>query len=303
MVFIDEKRLNQVFSTYSELQNIICQKLAKADGKETFKSDRWEKDIGFGVTNVLVNGERIEKAAVNLSKVGGKVSEAMKKAVLTEADEFRATGISSIIHPVNPYVPIIHMNVRYFVMNDGIEWFGGGIDLTPHYIDKKEAIKFHQQLKKVCDKYDQDYYSEFRDWADRYFFLAHRNENRGVGGIFFDKISPVSDEHYKSILNFTKDLANLYPELYSGILKEKSERPFSEREKVWQNYRRGRYVEFNLIYDRGTRFGLESGGNIESILLSMPPDAKWIYNFEPEAGSQEEFTIKLLKKKTKWICS
>jgi len=292
----------QVAKTYRTLQQQICNRLETADGKAAFLTDSWEKDIGYGHTMVLSDGDVIEKAAVNFSAVGGPVTETMRKAlVINDGQSYFASGISSIIHPKNPYVPIIHMNVRYFRLSSGKSWFGGGIDLTPHYVDKPEAAWFHRELKIICDRYDATYYPEFKLWADNYFYLPHREETRGVGGIFFDHQPAAGEAVFKKLFAFTSDLADAYPRIYIELMNRNRHHLFSDNEKKWQYLRRGRYVEFNLLYDRGTKFGLESKGRIESIFLSMPPTASWNYDFHPEEGSKEAETQALLKKGVDWI--
>ena len=295
-------RQERVTPIYRKLQQQICAELEKADGKAVFQPDDWEKKIGFGHTMVLTDGDAIEKAAVNFSSVGGPVTLSMREALRIGdgQEEYFACGISSIIHPQNPNVPIIHMNVRYFELSSGKSWFGGGIDLTPHYIDIQEAAWFHGELKTICEQYDPECYSEFKNWADDYFYLPHRDETRGVGGIFFDHRDSGDDNNFERILAFTEELAQAYPRIYSGLIAKNRSKPFTEKEKQWQYLRRGRYVEFNLLYDRGTKFGLESDGRVESIFLSMPPFASWAYNFEPEKGSREAETLSLLKKGTDW---
>ena len=290
-----------IAKTYRSLQQQICKQLETADGKAAFTTDHWEKEIGEGDTMVLQDGDAIEKAAVNFSAVSGTVSDTMRKALhIEEGDSYFATGISSIIHPKNPHAPITHMNVRYFQLGSGKAWFGGGIDLTPHYVNKKEAAWFHRELKKVCDRFDENYYPNYKKWADDYFFLPHRDETRGIGGIFFDH-QDGSDEKFAQLLAFTGALAEAYPSIYTELLNKNRNRLFSEKEKQWQHLRRGRYVEFNLLYDRGTKFGLESGGRVESIFLSMPPVASWAYHFNPEKNSPEEETQRLLKKDIDWL--
>ena len=294
-------RQDRVATDYRSLQQAICHSLERADGGAFFETDHWTKDIGSGFTMVFQNGKAIEKAAVNFSAVSGSVSENMCKALNTEeGQEYFASGVSSIIHPLNPHAPIAHMNVRYFQLSSGISWFGGGIDLTPHYVDKKEAAWFHQELKSVCDRFNAGYYPNFKKWADDYFYLKHRDETRGVGGIFFDHQHVADDLAFEQLFAFTKDLAQAYPRIYIQLLNANSDKAFTEAEKRWQYLRRGRYVEFNLLYDRGTKFGLESNGRTESIFLSMPPMASWAYDYQPQAGSREEETLNLLKKDIGW---
>ena len=295
-------RKKQVAATYRALQKNICKQLETADGRSAFKTDHWEKEIGYGHTMVFQHGNAIEKAAVNFSAVGGPVTETMRKALkIEEGQAYFASGISSIIHPYNPFVPITHMNVRYFELSSGESWFGGGIDLTPHYVDTQEAVWFHKQLKDICDRFNIDYYPEFKTWADDYFYLPHRNETRGVGGIFFDHQAASSDESFEQLFAFTQELAEAYPNIYIELLNKSRSRKFTDAEKSWQNMRRGRYVEFNLLYDRGTKFGMESNGRTESIFLSMPPLATWEYNYQAKEGVREEETLSLLKKNIDWI--
>ncbi|MGV8139543.1 MAG: oxygen-dependent coproporphyrinogen oxidase [Mangrovibacterium sp.] len=294
-------RRDLLSEVYRELQSEICSRLEKADGKSVFVNDNWRSEIGYGHTMVLQWGDAIEKAAVNFSAVSGPVSDAMRRALKTnEGEDYFACGISSIIHPENPFAPIIHMNVRYFELSSELSWFGGGIDLTPHYIDPKEAAWFHSELKQICDHYGPGYYEKFRQWADDYFFLPHRNETRGVGGVFFDHQNASAVTDFERLFGLTRKLAEAYPAIYIYLLNKNRHRPYTETEKNWQYLRRGRYVEFNLLYDRGTKFGLESGGRTESIFLSMPPMAGWTYDFKAEEGSPEVRTLGLLKKNIDW---
>jgi coproporphyrinogen III oxidase len=295
------KEIAKIADSYKEIQIEICKVLETADGKEKFAFHPWENEIGSGITCVLQKGEIIEKGAVNFSFVKGAFTKQMEQLLGEKADSYAATGISSILHPVNPWMPIIHMNVRYFTLNNGISWFGGGIDLTPHIIIPEDAVHFHRTLKEICDLFNPDFYPEYKRWADDYYFLPHRNETRGVGGIFFDRLKPGQKNSFETLFEFTRQLAKNYPVIYSGLMNKYGKKQFTEREKSWQNLRRGRYVEFNLIHDRGTKFGLESNGNTESILLSLPANASWEYNYNPEAGSFEEKTLHLLKKEMDWI--
>lgn len=295
------KEIVKIAETYKELQSGICRILESADGEKMFDTHPWQKEIGSGITCVLQKGKIIEKGAVNFSFVSGLFSSQMEKLLGEKAEKYAATGISSILHPVNPWMPVIHMNVRYFALNNGVSWFGGGIDLTPHIILPEDAVYFHKTLKEICDKYDISFYPDFKKWADDYYFLPHRNETRGVGGIFFDRMKPGKRFGFETLFGFTCALAEAYPRIYSGFMNKYGNKPFTEREKKWQNLRRGRYVEFNLIHDRGTKFGLESDGNTESILLSLPANASWEYDYVPEPGGFEEATLKQLKKEIDWL--
>ncbi|NBC81866.1 MAG: oxygen-dependent coproporphyrinogen oxidase [Bacteroidetes bacterium] len=294
-------KADEIADQYRSIQSHICSVLEHADGRGTFGIHPWEKDIGGGVTCVMREGSIIEKAGVNFSYVKGPYGEKMEEILGESADYYAATGISSIIHPISPMIPIIHMNVRYFALDNGISWFGGGIDLTPHYIDLGEARRFHQHLKQVCDAYHPGFYPEYKVWADNYFYIPHRNETRGVGGIFFDRLKPGDQIGFEDLLSFTKQLARFYPDIYREIMHNKKDCTYGEKEKMWQKIRRGRYVEFNLVYDRGTKFGLESGGNTESILISLPAEAAWEYHFEVADGSEESKTLQFLKKGIDWL--
>lgn len=290
---------------FKELQTSICSQLAETDGKGKFISDVWERPGGGGGTSsVIANGSIIEKGGVNFSAVWGKTPEATLKSLNISADQssdFFATGVSIVMHPFNPMVPIIHMNVRYFEMSDGTWWFGGGIDLTPHYVKEEDAKYFHGKLRDVCNLHHPSYYIEFKKWADDYFFIKHRNETRGVGGIFFDHLKDDNDFTKESRFNFVKDVGSSFAPLYTYLMKKNHALPFSENEKQWQYLRRGRYVEFNLVWDRGTKFGLETDGRTESILMSLPPQANWVYNFQPEEKSAEAKTLSVLKKGIDWV--
>jgi len=292
---------NRIAGIYQNLQEKMCAILEEADGKAKFSHDTWTKDIGSGMTRVMQDGQIIEKAGLNFSHVSGPFTPKMKGILGEEANTYHATGISSILHAYNPFLPTIHMNVRYFALDNGVEWFGGGIDLTPSYIDTEQARWFHTQIKEVCDKYDKTYYTHFKQWADDYFYIEHRNETRGVGGIFFDRQKPTDAESLEQWIAFTSELAELYPLIYSRLMKENGDKPFTQEHKEWQKLRRGRYVEFNLVYDRGTKFGLETGGNTESILVSLPAEVSWAYKNQPKIGSEEEKTLHMLKKGIDWI--
>lgn len=296
---------DEITDWFKTLQINICKQVERTDGKGKFFSDRWERPGGGGGTsNVITNGKILEKGGVNFSAVWGKTPEATLKLLQVPTEEnpdFFATGVSIVMHPVNPMVPIIHMNVRYFEMSNGIWWFGGGIDLTPHYVDEDDARYFHQILKTVCDAHESAYYPYFKKWADDYFFIKHRNETRGVGGIFFDYLKDDKGFTKQSRFDFVKSVGESFAPVYSYFMTKNHLLPFTEKEKQWQYLRRGRYVEFNLVWDRGTKFGLETDGRTESILMSLPPQANWVYDFQPESNSAEEKTLSLLKKNIDWI--
>ena len=290
------------------LQDNICKGLENADGTGQFEEDAWQRPGGGGGrSRVLSEGAVIEKGGVGYSAVYGEATEATLRSLnLTEQNggpppTFYATGVSIVLHPRNPMVPIIHMNVRYFELSTGQNWFGGGIDLTPHYVVEGDAQWFHQYLKTTCDRHDPTYYPTFKPWADDYFYIPHRQETRGIGGIFFDYLKPTDAAHKRSLFAFVQDVGNAFVPIYTHFMDQNRELPFGEREKEWQLLRRGRYVEFNLVWDRGTKFGLETNGRTESILMSMPPQANWMYNRPPEPGSREEETQQLLRKGVAWV--
>lgn len=296
------KSKEEIASIYKNLQDHICNRLEEFDGKGKFKEDLWErKDGGGGRTRVFKEGKIIEKGGVAFSAVFGPTPDKILKKLKLEKANFFATGVSIVLHPVNPMVPIIHMNIRYFEMDNGVHWFGGGIDLTPHYLDLKDAHYFHLKVKEVCDKYDEDYYPKFKKWADDYFFIRHRNETRGIGGIFYDQLTAKTDQHFEEILQFSLSIGNFFPEVYGYFMQKNHLKEFGEKEKSWQNLRRGRYVEFNLVWDAGTKFGLDTNGRTESILMSMPPIAEWEYMHEIKEGSKESFTQENLKKGINWL--
>jgi len=291
---------SDIAKTFKALQNSICQSIEKEDTAR-FKEDLWDRAAGGGgCSRVISDGNTFEKGGVLFSEVHGKTPDKVLQALNLPPTDFYATGISLIIHPVNPWVPIVHMNLRYFEMTEGSRWFGGGIDLTPHYVNKEDAQFFHAKIKEVCNQHNKLYYKEFKTWADNYFYNRHRKETRGVGGIFFDKLSG-NDAEMEAIFAFIKAIGNLFSPLYLELVKRNKQREYGEKERAWQLLRRGRYVEFNLLYDKGTKFGLDTGGRIESILASMPPLATWEYNFLPEPGSEEEKTLEILKIPVEWL--
>jgi coproporphyrinogen III oxidase len=286
----------EIAARFRELQLHICQALEQLDGQAAFTEDTWEReDGGGGHTRTLQGGYILEKAGVAFSAVHGPVTEAMKKQLGHEGEAFFATGVSIVLHPRHPRHPIMHMNVRYFELEDQAYWFGGGIDLTPHFVDLDLAKKFHHSLKQLSDQYNPDFYPKFKDWADHYFFLPHRGESRGVGGIFFDQLNESCGLSKAQIFNYCQDLGRLFPVVYTDQVKGVSTSAPTEAELQWQALRRGRYVEFNLLHDRGTKFGIYSGGRTESILMSMPPMANWVYNQEPSPDSEEQKTLSFLR--------
>ena len=275
---------------FREIQGSICSALSAETGQE-FREDNWdyESGEGGGITRIFT-GDVIEKGGVNYSALNGKLSDKIaSKLKGGDAREFYAAGVSLVIHPQNPFVPTVHMNIRY-LERGGNQWFGGGIDLTPYYPYKPDIITFHKQLKAVCDKHDPAYYPEFKKKCDEYFFIKHRNEARGVGGIFFDYLSNDLEKTFQ----FVQDVGNVFNSLYIPFLSSYKKKTYSEKQKEFQQIRRGRYVEFNLVYDRGTLFGLETQGRIESILMSLPPQVRWNYNHQNMAESPEAELSKFL---------
>lgn len=292
-----------VAETYKTIQDEICQGLEKLDGRSQFQEELWSREGGGGGrTRIIQNGDLIEKGGVNFSAVHGSLPDVVKKSLGVTEDQFFATGVSIVLHPHNPFVPIIHMNIRYFELNDQVRWFGGGIDLTPHYINRDEARYFHNQLKSVCDKYSPKFYPDFKEWADHYFFNQHRQETRGIGGIFYDRLNPdKTNLSWDQLFDFSCDVGRIFVPIYAQLVQSNRHKSYSDFEKSWQYLRRGRYVEFNLVYDAGTRFGLETNGRVESILMSLPPQANWAYDYKAKPGSEEENTLKLLKKDISWL--
>ena len=274
-----------------DLQDKICSALQNEDGKEKFIEDSWQRDEGGGGrSRVMENGAVIEKGGVNFSHVFGNKMPASATAHRPElaGRSFEAMGVSLVIHPHNPYAPTSHANVRFFIAEkEGaapVWWFGGGYDLTPYYGNQDDCKHWHQTAKNACDPLGQHIYPEFKKWCDDYFYLKHRNEARGVGGLFFDDYNAESFDHSFALMRAVGDS---YIKAYQPILTARKNTTYGERERDFQLYRRGRYVEFNLVYDRGTLFGLQTGGRTESILMSLPPLVKWQYNWQPEAGSAE----------------
>ncbi|MDD5393597.1 MAG: oxygen-dependent coproporphyrinogen oxidase [Thiothrix sp.] len=273
------------------LQDDICNQLAAEDGGASFVEDAWERSGGGGGrTRVISNGAVFEQGGVNFSHVFGEQLPASATAQRPElaGRSFQAMGVSLVIHPHNPMVPTSHANVRFFIAEkDGEEpvwWFGGGFDLTPYYGFEEDCVGWHRTAKTACDPFGEDVYARYKHWCDEYFFLKHRNEPRGVGGLFFDDLNAWG---FEKTFAFMRSVGDTYVNAYRPIVNKRKNLPFTEAQRDFQLYRRGRYVEFNLVYDRGTLFGLQSGGRTESILMSLPPLVKWRYNWQPEAGSAE----------------
>ena len=282
---------NIVYEYFNNLQTNIIETLQIVDGKN-FINDSWQRKEGGGGTSCLLeNGNVFERAGVGFSHVlGEKLPRSASVAHPEAADrKWEAMGLSLVLHPKNPYAPTVHMNVRFFIAKkedlEDIWWFGGGMDLTPYYGFDEDAIHFHQTLKTMLDLYDKKLYSEFKKNCDEYFYLKHRNEPRGIGGIFYDDFNQLG---FDKSFNLNKSVGDVFLNAYLPILQRRKDIPYTEKERDFQLYRRGRYVEFNLIFDRGTLFGLQSNGRTESILISMPPMVQWKYDWKPESGSKEE---------------
>jgi coproporphyrinogen III oxidase len=273
------------------LQDSICKEVEISDGKEKFVEDDWQRPAGGGGrTRVLNNGAVFEQAGVNFSEVSGDNLPPSATANRPElaGRSFQAMGVSLVIHPHNPYVPTSHANVRFFIAEkageEPIWWFGGGYDLTPYYTFDEDVIHWHQIAKNACDPFGEKVYDDYKKWCDEYFFLKHRNEPRGVGGLFFDDLN---EPDFEQCFGLLRSVGDSYTTAYLPIVKRRKDLSYTEQQRDFQLYRRGRYVEFNLVYDRGTLFGLQSGGRTESILMSLPPLVKWRYNWQPEPGSAE----------------
>lgn len=287
------------------LQDQICLALENEESDARFFEDVWERaEGGGGRTRVLENGQVFEQAGVNFSYVRGinlPASATAKRPELVDR-QFHAMGVSLVIHPKNPYVPTTHANVRFLIAekpgSDSIWWFGGGFDLTPYYPFKDDVIHWHSSAQSACLPFGDEVYSTFKKWCDDYFYLPHRHETRGVGGLFFDDLN---EWGFETCFNFMQSVGNQFVEAYLPIVQKRKNTPYSERERDFQLYRRGRYVEFNLVYDRGTLFGLQSNGRTESILMSMPPLARWRYNWAPEPGSPEASLYEDYLKPQNWL--
>jgi Coproporphyrinogen III oxidase len=286
----EKSRRERVTEMVRQAQNAICSAFEEIDGAKTFESFTWERPGGGGGTaRVMTDGAVFERAGVNVSAVeGSEVPPSIwQNRPQTKGHPYFATGISMVVHPRNPYVPAFHANYRYFEAGDDW-WFGGGADMTPCYGFEEDARHFHKTLKTFCDAFDPSYYPRFKETCDSYFFIKHRNEMRGVSGIFFDNLHLDGEDGWEKGFAFAQAGANAILPSYMPIVERRKDTPYGERERSWQLYRRGRYVEFNLVYDRGTVFGLQTNGNIEAILMSLPPLVRWEFNYKPEPGSREE---------------
>jgi coproporphyrinogen III oxidase len=289
------------------LQDSICLELEQEDGKARFTKDVWERAAGGGgLTRVISHGTLFEKAGVNVSVVYGTVKDMMRNQLKIEGDQWFACGISIVIHPLNPYIPTVHANWRYFELYDDKDqvidrWFGGGADLTPYYLFEEDAMHFHQTLKNAIDPFGTDLYPRYKKYCDEYFCNGHRNnETRGIGGVFYDQLRPIDPEDAEKLFRFQQANGNAFLQAYLPIVRKRKNTAFGTRETSWQEIRRGRYVEFNLIHDKGTIFGLKTNGRTESILMSLPPRARWEYDYRPEPGTEEDKLLQICMSPKAW---
>lgn len=297
--------IDAVKSYLLDLQDRICKALEQADGSARFEEDAWDREAGGGGrTRVIANGAVIEKGGVNFSHVFGNKLPASATAHRPElaGRDFQAMGVSLVIHPHNPYIPTSHANVRFFIAEkegeDPVWWFGGGFDLTPYYGNEDDCRAWHQSAKDACDPFGDDIYPRFKTWCDEYFHLKHRDEPRGVGGLFFDDLNELGFDQSFALM---RSIGDSYAPAYCPIIEKRKDHPYGERQRDFQLHRRGRYVEFNLVYDRGTLFGLQSGGRTESILMSLPPEVRWGYDWKPEPGSEEAELYDIYLKPRNWL--
>lgn len=283
---------------FATLQDRICDGLAQVE-PTAFREDNWQHaQEGGGRTRVLCEGKLFEKAGVNYASVAGRFSEEFASQIPGDGLEFQATGVSLVLHPWNPHVPTVHANFRFLTRGRNKMWFGGGADLTPYYLYPEDCVHFHATWNGVCDRHPAVAdYSRFKSWCDEYFFLKHRAESRGIGGIFFDYL----DSQLEETFGFVRDAGNCFLESYLPIVKRRMDLPYSQQERDFQLFRRGRYVEFNLVYDRGTVFGLKTGGRIESILMSLPLHAKWLYDWNPMPNTREAELYDVIRTPRNWV--
>jgi coproporphyrinogen III oxidase len=302
----DRPDIEAVKSYLIELQHSICSTLAEEDGKQDFIIDEWQRETGDGggITRVLSNGDVFEQAGVNFSHVSGTQLPASATAHRPElaGRQFQAMGVSLVIHPKNPQIPTSHANVRFFIATkedeEPVWWFGGGFDLTPYYGNVEDCVHWHKVAKKACEPFGKDTYNKYKTWCDEYFYIKHRNEQRGIGGLFFDDLN---EKGFTESFAFMRSVGNHYIDAYLPIVQRRKNKPYTDEQRDFQLYRRGRYVEFNLVYDRGTLFGLQSGGRTEAILMSLPPVVKWRYDWHPEPGTQEAELYELFLKPRDWL--
>lgn len=297
----------QFYKYIQNLQDTITAALEKADGKAVFHQDIWERpEGGGGRTRVIENGNVFEKGGVNISAVHGPLPAAMQAYFNVGDVDFFACGLSLVLHPKNPMVPTVHANWRYFEMYDKDgnvinQWFGGGQDLTPYYLFEEDARHFHQVCKTACDKHNPTFYDQFKKQCDAYFWNAHREEARGIGGLFFDHCKATETMTMEQWYAFVTEVGNSFLEAYLPIVEKRKTLDYTPENRIWQEIRRGRYVEFNLVHDKGTLFGLKTNGRIESILMSLPPHVQWVYDHHPEKDSVEEQLLSVLKTPVDWL--
>ena len=298
---------SKFYEYIKNLQNTITLKLEEVDGVAKFREDIWQRaEGGGGRTRVIENGAVFEKGGVNISAVHGKLPKPLQENFGVSDADFFACGLSLVIHPKNPFVPTVHANWRYFEMYNAkgdivTQWFGGGQDLTPYYLFEEDAIHFHTVCKSACDKHHPEFYAKFKKQCDDYFWNAHRNEARGIGGLFFDYLKETDEFSIQDRYNFVTEIGDSFLDSYLPIVFKRKDIPFTEEHKNWQEIRRGRYVEFNLVHDRGTLFGLKTNGRIESILMSLPPTVQWKYNYQPQKDSEEAKLLEVLEKPKNWV--
>lgn len=299
---------DKFYNYIKKLQMEITFEIEEIERSSSFINDRWsyKKGTGGGLTKIIENGEFFEKGGVNISSIGGKLPKEIIEQFKVKYDLFNASGLSLVLHPNNPFVPTIHMNIRLFeLLNEkGIvadSWFGGGVDLTPYYIFKEDIVFFHHNYKIICDEFDAKIYDEFKKKCDNYFWNSHRNEARGVGGLFFDYLRKNKNYSLLDWFRFVKKFGSIFLPTFKSIFLKRMNTKFNKNHKLWQEIRRGRYVEFNLVHDKGTLFGLKTGGRIESILMSLPPKVRWNYDFKPRPKSKEEELVKILKNPVDWV--
>ena len=289
------------------LQNTITSRLEQIDGLGKFHEDEWQRpEGGGGKTRVIENGAVFEKGGVNISEVHGTLPESMQQYFGVTDANFFACGLSLVLHPKNPFVPTVHANWRYFELyNEQGEvvtsWFGGGQDLTPYYLFQEDATHFHQVCKDACDRHDPQFYSNYKKRCDEYFYNSHRKEARGIGGLFFDYLKETPQMSMRQWFDFVTDVGDSFLDAYVPIVESRKVIPYNDDHRNWQEIRRGRYVEFNLVHDKGTLFGLKTNGRIESILMSLPPHVQWRYDHHPKPGSEEEKLIKVLQNPREWV--
>ncbi|MDF0706771.1 oxygen-dependent coproporphyrinogen oxidase [Flagellimonas okinawensis] len=298
---------DKFYQYIQQLQDTITNKLEQLDGTAKFKQDFWEREEGGGGrTRVIENGAVFEKGGVNISKVHGPLPKSMQNYFGVEDVDFFACGLSLVIHPKSPMVPTVHANWRYFEMYDKQgnivdQWFGGGQDLTPYYLFEEDATHFHAICKKACDANNPEFYPTYKKKCDEYFWNSHRNEARGVGGLFFDYCKATEETSMENWYHFVTEVGNSFLDAYAPIVEKRKNLPYTQEQRNWQEIRRGRYVEFNLVHDKGTLFGLKTNGRIESILMSLPPHVQWRYDHHPEKGSEEEKLIAVLQNPKTWV--